>query len=152
MPISGDVPQRASATASTPVDGTLGLSESSHPPATVLAVVGEVDVRTVGSLRTRLTDLLVEGSPRLVVDLSGVTFMDSSGLGALVSAQKRARVFRGTLVLVVVNDAILRVLRLTALDRVFTVHATLEEALASARVRPRGPVAPERVAEPEPRG
>jgi anti-sigma B factor antagonist len=94
----------------------------------VVRCVGEIDVATVPVLRDRLSRLQVDGPPHLVVDLTEVTFIDSLGLGALIGAHKRARVLRGSLV-VVPSDAARRVLSATALDRVFELRATVADAL-----------------------
>lgn len=98
---------------------------------TVVACSGEIDLMTAAEFRTTLTDLIVEGRVHLVIDLLGVTFVDSSGLGVLVAARRRARTVKGSLSLVATHPTVLRVLHVTALDRVFPIHETLEEALAA---------------------
>lgn len=95
----------------------------------VLRCVGEIDIATVPELRDRITRLQVDGPPRLVVDLTGVTFIDSLGLGALIGAHKRARVLQGSLI-VIPSPAANRVFTATALDRVFDLCETLDEAIA----------------------
>ena len=95
----------------------------------VVRCVGEIDLATVPGLRDRVTGLQVDGPPRLVIDLTGVTFIDSLGLGALIGFHKRARVLQGSLV-VVPSQAARRVLAATALDRVFVIRETLDDALA----------------------
>lgn len=115
---------------------------------TVLVCTGEIDLMSTAELRAVLTDQVVEGRVHLVVDLLGVTFVDSSGLGVLVAARRRARAFKGSLCLVVDHPTVLRVLHVTALDRVFPVHRTLAEALAAdPAVDTAGPVDPEGGAE-----
>lgn len=94
----------------------------------VVQCVGEIDLATVPVLRDRVAGLQVDGPSRLVIDLSGVTFIDSLGLGALIGFHKRARVLQGSLV-VVPSDAARRVLVATALDRVFVVRDSLDDAL-----------------------
>ncbi len=96
----------------------------------VLGVSGEIDVYTAPSLRERLLDLAQQGTTRVVVDLSAVSFVDSTGLGVLVSGLKRFREAGGDLVLVVVQPQILKVLEITGLTTVFSVHATVDDALA----------------------
>jgi anti-anti-sigma factor len=98
----------------------------------VLRCVGEIDLASAPGLRARLSDVQVDGPPHVVLDLTGVTFIDSLGLGTLIGAHKRARVLRGSLV-IVPSDAARRVLAATALDRVFEIRATLAEALAGDR-------------------
>ena len=70
-----------------------------------------------------------EGHSRLVVDLTQVTYVDSAGLAALVSGLKAAREAGGTLDLVGLDGQVLKVLRLTLLDRVIETHSDLETAL-----------------------
>lgn len=99
--------------------------------ASVVEVVGEVDATSVEQLRPELNRLADAGRIRVILDLSGVTFLDSSGLGALVSCHRRLQLLGGRLRLVCRNDLVLRVFRLTGLDKVMPISATLEEALAA---------------------
>src|SRR5829696_7894235 len=97
---------------------------------TVLAVSGEVDVYTAPALRDRIADLLDSGQHQLVIDLGGVEFLDSTGLGVLVAGLNRAREVGGSLSLVCPQERVLKLFRITGLDEVFTVHSTVDEALA----------------------
>lgn len=97
----------------------------------VVTVSGEVDVSSADALRDELRLLVDEGHTDLVVDLSAVSFMDSTGLGVLVGTLKRVRLAGGRLDLVVDGDRLVRLFELTALDQVFSVHRTLEEALGT---------------------
>ncbi|WP_193606720.1 STAS domain-containing protein [Nocardioides lijunqiniae] len=96
----------------------------------VVLLRGEVDMASVGDVRTCLRELMLAGHTDVLIDLRGVTFMDSTGLGILVAARKQARVFRGSLGLVAPSPPVARVLSLTSLDRVFPCFATLDDALA----------------------
>jgi anti-sigma B factor antagonist len=87
-----------------------------------LTVRGEVDVHSAPVLRERLAEIVRQGEERVVVLLDGVTFMDSTGLGVLVGAHKAQRAGGGSLELVCTQPRLLRILRLTGLDRVLTVH------------------------------
>ena len=98
---------------------------------TVVTVHGEVDVYTAPSLRERLNELVASGHYDLVVDMEGVDFLDSTGLGVLVGGLKRARSHDGTLRLVCDQEKILKVFRITGLTKVFPIHATLADALAA---------------------
>ncbi len=97
---------------------------------TVVDVTGEIDVYTAPVLREELASLIDAEHTDLVVDLSQVAFMDSTGLGVLVGALKKVRTLGGDLRLVISQDKILKVFRITALTQVFTIHATIDEALA----------------------
>ena len=98
---------------------------------TVVEVTGEIDVYTASVMRERLVSLLDEGRTDLIVDLTDVGFMDSTGLGVLVGVLKKVRGHGGRLQLVISSERLLKVFRITALTQVFTIHDTLDAALAS---------------------
>lgn len=93
-----------------------------------IALSGEVDVYTSPRLKQELIDLVDAGCTDIVVDLDALTFIDSSGLGVLVSGLRRAKEHGGTLRLICTNEAILKIFRITGLDKVFPLFATVEEA------------------------
>jgi anti-sigma B factor antagonist len=95
---------------------------------TVVEVRGEVDVYTASLLRERLLAVIDSGAGRVVADLRRVDFLDSTGLGVLVGALKRLRMAGGDLVLVCDNEKLLKIFQITALDRVFALHDTVEAA------------------------
>lgn len=97
---------------------------------TVIEVKGEIDVYTAPVLREELTSLIDSEHTTIVVDLTQVSFMDSTGLGVLVGALKKVRTLGGDLALVIDQEKILKVFRITALTQVFTIHPTLDAALA----------------------
>jgi anti-sigma B factor antagonist len=98
----------------------------------VLTVRGEVDVTTTPRVRAQLIALLSDGRPNLVVDLEGVRFMDSSGLGALVAALKLARSRSGELRLACEKPrSVRKVLEVTGLERVLDRYDTVEDAVAA---------------------
>lgn len=100
---------------------------------TVLTVAGELDVLGAPELRQSVMDAVKNGQHRLVLDLSGVDFIDSFGIGVLVGALKRVRLLDGDLMLVVAEPRVRRVFEVCDLDRVFTLHLTLAEALETVR-------------------
>lgn len=99
----------------------------------LVEVSGEVDLHTAPSLRAALDGVLAEASAGddVLVDLSAVGFMDSTGLGELVGAHKALARRDGRLHVVVGNDRVARLLSLTALDDVLEVHRDRSAALAS---------------------
>jgi anti-sigma B factor antagonist len=100
----------------------------------VVSPAGELDAFTAPELRSELHGLLADVSAkRLVVDLTAVTFLDSSALGVLVGALRRLRERGGELHVVQPRPTVRRIFELTALDAVFTLHASRDEALAAAR-------------------
>lgn len=99
---------------------------------TVICVDGEIDVYTAPSLRERLNELVATGHYKLIVDMTGVEFLDSTGLGVLVGGLKRVRSHEGSLRLVCDTEKILKVFRITGLTKVFPIHATLAGALSDS--------------------
>jgi anti-sigma B factor antagonist len=102
---------------------------STHGTQTVVALAGEIDLSNHVALRTALNDLIVGGSVDLVLDLTDVTFMDSTGLGAMIGTRRRVHAFQGSLAIVLTNDAILRVFEVTGLDKVFDLYDSRAAAL-----------------------
>lgn len=88
-----------------------------------------LDASTAPALREMLIGCLDAGAHRLVLDLTGVTFLDSSALGSLIAAAKRAG-RGGAFSVCGVQPAVARLFALTHMDRVFTVHPSKPEALA----------------------
>ncbi len=107
----------------------LGLDVSEHGDITVLAVRGEVDVYTAPRLREKLVELVSQGKHNIAVDLEAVDFLDSTGLGVLVGGLKRLRSHDGDLSLVCTQHRILKVFEITGLTKVFTIHASVDDAV-----------------------
>jgi anti-sigma B factor antagonist len=101
---------------------------SNRPGVAVLAARGEIDVASAPELERSLSDLIVEGAEILVVDTSEVSFIDSTGLGVLIGAEKQMRKGGRQLRLVVTQPQIIKLLALTGLDEVFTVTSSPNEA------------------------
>lgn len=110
----------------------LSLSTRVEGSHTVVVVSGEIDVYTAPKLREQLIDLVTAGSYHLVVDMEGVDFLDSTGLGVLVGGLKRVRAHDGSLRLVCTQERILKIFRITGLTKVFPIHASVEEAVAAS--------------------
>ena len=101
--------------------------------AVVLIEVKEerLDAHNSGNLKTEMLSLFEEGKHELVIDLKDVRFVDSSGLGALVSGFKNASARNGNLKLCGLQPQVKSMFELTRLHRVFEIFATADEALAS---------------------
>jgi anti-sigma B factor antagonist len=98
----------------------------------VVAVRGELDLDSAPDLRSALIEAIDEHPGRqVVVDLEGVDFIDSAGLGVLVGGLERARTRDGDLVLVATGRSVVRVLELTGLTRLFELHASRAAALGA---------------------
>ncbi len=89
---------------------------------------GEVDVYTAPRLKESLVSAIQDGCVNVVVDMENVGFIDSSGLGVLVSALRRAREREGTVRVVCTRDNILKIFRITGLDKVFPIFSDAAEA------------------------
>jgi anti-anti-sigma factor len=109
--------------------GSPVLRVEEHGRYRVVVLAGEVDLAASSAVRMCLRELIVDGATHVLVDLSGVTFMDSTGLGMLVAARKQARVFRGSFGLVAPSPPVARVLSLTALDKFLPCYASVADAL-----------------------
>jgi len=105
-------------------------SRQTDSGVTVLAPTGRLDVAGAPALKDAVSQAMKNGKPRLVIDLEGVSFVDSSGLGSVVAALKQVRSSQGDLRLAAPNQQVRVVLELTTLDRVFPYYATVEEALS----------------------
>ena len=95
----------------------------------VVSVGGEVDIFTAPQFKECMVELLDSGVRRLVIDLSEVTFIDSTALGVLIGGVRRVHGVGGAMALVVTSRPVERVLGVTGLDRVFAMYATRAEAL-----------------------
>ena len=102
----------------------------------VVALAGELDIGTSDRFEQELDSLLDDGARRLVVDLLGITFLGSVGLGLLTRAAKRTRAEGGECVVVSDDPRILRVFEITGLDRIFRIERSLMEAVAQLASTP----------------
>jgi anti-sigma B factor antagonist len=91
--------------------------------------VGELDAFTVSQFRQALAELA--SSKRLVIDMSGIPFVDSAGLGALIGGIRRTRELGGDVAVACDRPTLVRLLRTTGFDRIVTVADTVEEAIAA---------------------
>lgn len=104
------------------VDGAVGIVE----------VAGEIDVYSAPRVREAVLDTISEGRYHIVVDLTAVTFLDSTGLGVLVGGLKRVRAHDGSMQLASAQDRVSKVFKITGLDRVLPIHPDLSTAIAAA--------------------
>ena len=97
----------------------------------VLAVRGEVDVYSAPALHDGLSALLDSGAKAVVVDLTEVGFLDSTGLGVLVAARTSALDRGGALPIACERARILKLFKITGLDTVFDIHPNVDAAVQS---------------------
>jgi anti-sigma B factor antagonist len=104
---------------------------------TVCRPVGELDAFTVSQFRQSLAELA--SSARLLIDLSGVPFVDSAGLGALIGGIRRVRELGGDVAVACPRPTLTRLLRTTGFDRIVTVTTTPDEAMTALGVHQGAP-------------
>ncbi|MGH9094069.1 MAG: STAS domain-containing protein [Acidimicrobiales bacterium] len=103
--------------------------EQTEDGYTICRPIGELDAFTVSQFRQALAEMA--SSHRLLIDMSGVPFVDSAGLGALIGGIRRARELGGDVAVACNRPTLVRLLRTTGFDRIVTVAETIEEAKAS---------------------
>lgn len=96
----------------------------------VLSLKGNLDAITVPELKPEIDNIVSERKTAVVVDMSGLTLIDSSGVGAIVSLFKRVRALSGDVKVAGVTAQPKEIFRLLRLDRAFDIHPTIEEAVA----------------------
>jgi len=94
----------------------------------VLTPNGDLDVYTVGSLRDAIGTMIDQDTPRVVVDLDQVPFMDSSGLGALMGGVRRLREAGGDLAISCTREQHLKLFAITGFGEGVSIAPTVEEA------------------------
>jgi anti-sigma B factor antagonist len=107
------------------------VTSAERDSRTVVTVVGDLDVHTAPTLQQHLGPLTAVQGASLVIDLSAVSFIDSTGLGILVGALKHVREVGGRLDVVVTSPRVIKVFTLTGLDAVIALHPDLAGALAA---------------------
>jgi anti-sigma B factor antagonist len=107
------------------------LDEAVNDRTHVVSPTGEIDLLTAPTLGRRLLGLVDEGKTRLVVDLSKVTFMDSTGIGVLLNVLRRLGHRRGQLVLVCPTERIMRPFEISGLVGLLQIFSSREEALGA---------------------
>ncbi len=115
----------------------MNLTMNSRTPnetTCVLEIEGEVDVYTAPQLKQDIVQIAERGVKHLIINLSKVEYLDSTGLGVLIGGLKRLREGEGNLVLVGPGMRILRIFEITGLDKIFDIYPTEEEAAAKEGV------------------
>jgi anti-anti-sigma factor len=110
--------------------GRLRVEVRHDGESAVVTPVGELDHHTADLLREPLDNCLDQGRSRLVVDCSRLEFCDSTGLNVLLGARLKAEAAGGGVHLAGMLPVVARVFEITGAEAVFTVHASLESALA----------------------
>lgn len=111
---------------------TFTVRESAVDGQSVLEVAGEVDMHTAAELRDRIHEAIDAGERPVILDLSPLSFIDSTGLGALVSGLNHANAAEVPLRIVCPSERLLKLFRITGLHEVFALFPTVADALGSA--------------------
>jgi anti-sigma B factor antagonist len=98
-------------------------------PLAVLGVGGEIDLQTAPAMRKEALAVIAQGHPHLILDLTGVTFCDSSGFNALIGIMRCATAAHGSLSLAAVPDRLLHILDLTGLSSIMPTYPDTEAAV-----------------------
>jgi anti-sigma B factor antagonist len=107
--------------------------EHMAPEVAILVVGGEVDFEVSPQLKARLMRAIKAGSRRVILDLSDVTFIDSTAIGVLAgTVEKLDEMGGGSLSVVSTHEKVIQIFEITALDNLVTIHSSRDEALAAA--------------------
>ncbi|MFH1748091.1 MAG: STAS domain-containing protein [Planctomycetota bacterium] len=106
----------------------LKISITTRDDDQIVRVTGEVDLHTSPCLRSHLLRLIENAPARLVIDLTDVGHMDSSGVGTMVEAKRLLERRGGKVVLAGMQQRVKSVFEITQLDKFFTIVASVEEA------------------------
>jgi anti-sigma B factor antagonist len=118
----------------TKTDPVLTVDRHTHPSgAVVLQVTGELDHHTAGALLGALDELALGRSNGLVIDLTGLSYCDSTGITVLITAHHRAEQARCPLALAGLGQDLRQMFHTVGLDQVFTFHDDLEQAVSALR-------------------
>jgi len=97
----------------------------------IIKLEGEVDLYAAPELKDHVNGAIERGKTKLILDLSDATFIDSTTLGILVSGMKRLRPRGGMLAVLCPDPTMARIFDITGLNRMFSVHETLDAAIAA---------------------
>jgi anti-sigma B factor antagonist len=111
------------------VEEKFEVSQENGNGYVLVSVVGEVDVATAPELRDRLREAVVDGSPTVAVDLTEVTFIDSTALGVLIETKKLCDGEGRTMRIAVSEPRILKVFEITGLTELFDIRPTRDQAV-----------------------
>ncbi len=97
----------------------------------VIELRGEIDLSTSPSFKEKVYEIIESGKKDVVIDLNGLEFMDSTGLGVLVATLKKTSVEGGSIRLICNKRSILKIFTITGLDKVFSIYDNLQRCLGA---------------------
>ncbi len=104
----------------------------------VMTLVGKLDLANAGNVKQNIKTLLEQGQKMIHLDMNGVDFINSSGLGAMVSMMKEIRMHQGRLTLSNLAPYVKEIFEITQLSNVFEIFPTVDEAMISYSATPAG--------------
>ncbi len=130
-----DVPQQNPASgahnkADMDVGNQLAIQRSAAPGHVTLTATGEIDLASVGLLEAEIDESLASGVDLLVIDLMGVTFLDSTGLRSLLSTHTKLNESGGRLALVVTGGPVMRLFDVTGIESALNLYPSVDAATA----------------------
>jgi len=115
----------------TSMEMDLGIAVRRNGRVTVIELTGELDAYTSARFREVMVEAIEEGGGNLIVSMTDVEYIDSSGLGALVGGLKRSSERNGRIVLVCTQPQVRKVFEITGLRKVFPIYDAEEDAMSS---------------------
>jgi anti-sigma B factor antagonist len=110
-------------------DRTANIHVGQRDGAVIIRISGHIDESAADALNTELNEILDAGRKRIIFELSDVTFMGSSGLGQIMRAYREVRNSEGYVRVVNPQPLIEDLFDLTKLNKIMTIHPTVEDAL-----------------------
>jgi anti-sigma B factor antagonist len=107
------------------------MASVSNPEPGVLALEGEIDLHESPHVKEKLEPLLAHKVPRIVVDLTGVSYIDSSGLALFIEALQRVQAYGGQLALCGLASSVKTIFEIARLDQIFRIFPDKNAALAA---------------------
>ncbi len=108
---------------------SLKITSTIDKSTALLAITGEVDMFSSPEARKEISELVKKKIKRIVIDLSGVSYMDSSGVATLIEGLQMSHKYNGTLVVAGLRQNVREVFELTKLDKIFKIYETAESAM-----------------------
>ncbi|MCL5035960.1 MAG: STAS domain-containing protein [Chloroflexi bacterium] len=97
----------------------------------IVDILGEIDVYTSSWVKEAIAEFIKEGNYNIIINLEGVRYIDSTGLGVLIGALKRVKEHEGSISLICTNPQIKKIFNITGLSKIFAIYKSEEEALAA---------------------
>ena len=116
---------------SVPILDETTVATVTQPEPNVVALEGEIDLHESPNVREALRGLIEQKLPRIYIDLSEVSYIDSSGIAVLIDAMQRTQAYGGKLALFGIRDNVRTVFEIARLDQVFRIFPDKQSALAA---------------------